>query len=260
MENEKEINLFCTPWDLPEVDQPTNPIVMNVSVVSARAVIKKKSAVRISKSIPKAQPIVAPPESLPDYHEFSNFIKTKSRALELGHNVIFFADINDEHHFMYSIECVWFAAAGKTEISILVVKLNNDLAGRLVNWDKLSEIVVEDLTPPPEEGEKKQSIASMQAASMAERRQKAVEIMNDEAAMDFAGPAYRRQPEETITTVTVWKRYAPLLLSLNSLLFTIDHQFEQIGRTTPVDATVVSDICKRVLEEHSVDREEESQP
>lgn len=87
---------------------------------------------------------------------------------------------------------------------------------------------------------------------MIEKRQKAIDIMNDAASLDFSGPVYRQRPDESVCQVTVWKRYTPLLLSLNSLMFTIDNQFLQIGRTILICEEIVSDICKRVLEEHTI--------
>ena len=41
-----------------------------------------------------------------------------------------------------------------------------------------------------------------------------------------------------------WKDYVPLLLSLNSIIFTINNQFLQIGGKKPIDENVVSMICK----------------
>lgn len=75
--------------------------------------------------------------------------------------------------------------------------------------------------------------------------------MAEEVEMDFTGPVYRKQPDETVGQITVWKRYIPLLLSLNSLIFTIDHQFLQIKRTIPIDEEIVTEICQKVLEAHS---------
>ena len=79
--------------------------------------------------------------------------------------------------------------------------------------------------------------------------------MVEEVEMDFAGPVYRRHPEDTVGQITVWKRYIPLLLSLNSLIFTIDHQFLQIKRTIPINEDIVTEICQKVLEAHSQDED-----
>lgn len=128
----------------------------------------------------------------------------------------------------------------KNEISMLVVTLHADLVKSSISWEKLSPAVIGDLTPLPE-GTNKQSIALMQTVS-SERRHHANDLINEEEGMDFAGPIYRRNQNETVCTLTVWKRYAPLLLSPNSLLFTIDNQFRQIGRTTSVDEKVVTEI------------------
>lgn len=177
-------------------------------------------------------------------------IKTSYHTLEQNQNVIYFADLEDEYRFIFSINSLWAIISGRIEITLLEVSLNNDLSSRLVHWDKVSEEVINDITPPPSPTAKKQSIASMQAVSSADRRHKAIELFNEEASMDFAGLVYKRDEQETVCTVTVWKRYAPLLLSINSLSFTIENQFWQIGRTKPLNQEVVSIICQRVLEEH----------
>lgn len=39
-------------------------------------------------------------------------------------------------------------------------------------------------------------------------------------------------------------------------MFTIDHQFLDKGRTIPLDEKIVTDICVKVLEEHTL-REDE---
>ena len=64
--------------------------------------------------------------------------------------------------------------------------------------------------------------------------------MIDEAEMNFTGPVYRIQLEVTVGQITVWKRYFPLLLSLNSLIFTIDHQFFQKMQTVPIDEEIIT--------------------
>lgn len=140
-------NLFCIPWDVPASEPPTNPVVMNVSAVVGREVLKKLSAVRIPANISKSQPIVVNPPSLEDYHTFSVFIKTSCRTLEQNQNVIYFADLEDEHRFIFSINCLWAIISGRTEITLLAVSLNNDLSSRLVHWDKVSEEVINDMTP-----------------------------------------------------------------------------------------------------------------
>ena len=140
----------------------------------------------------------------------------------------------------------------KSEVSILIVTLNNDLTSRLVGWDIVSPVIKEDLNPPPTPSEKMQSIESMQATCAVERRQRSVEILSEEESMNFAGPIYKRNESESFCKVTIWKRYSTLLLSLNSLMHTIDHQFLDIGRTIPLDEKIVTDICIKVLEEHSL--------
>ncbi len=254
--NEQVTNVFCTPWNIPMCQAPTGPVVMNVTVVAARAVLKKLSAVRIPTSLGKSEPVVVQPQSLIDYKTFSTFIKATCKLLDVNQNVIYFSDIDDEHKFLYGIGCFYAALHGKTEIVVLAITLNNDLTNRMVKWEKVSPEVISDLKPPPDPNAKKQSIASMHAISAAERRHKAVEILNEEASMDFRGPILKRTNEETVSSITVWKRYVPLLLSLNSLMFTIDNQFLQIERTVPIDESIVTEICQRVLKEHSVDDDE----
>lgn len=252
-EKEKVTHLFCHPWDVdPDLPKPSNPVMFNVSNVCARAVLKKQSAVRIPMSIPKPQPIMVSPDVLDDYHTFSVFIKTSARSLDVSQNVIYFTDVDDEQRFIYDIKCVWEAIKEKSEITFLVITLNNDLACRLVTWEIVSEVVKSDLIPP-DPSSKKQSIASIQAASLVERRNRAVEIMSQEMEMDFAGPVYRRNCDDIVSSITVWKRYIPLFLSLNSLLYTIDNQFLQIGRTIPIEEEIVKEICTKVLEHHSTE-------
>lgn len=257
MNKSETTHLYCVPWEVPESTKPLHPTVINVVVVTARAVLKKESAIRIPSVLPKPEPIVVPPESLDDYKTFSIFIKTSSKVLELKQNAIFFADVMDEHKFLYDISCVWAALSGQTEITMVAVTLNNDLVMRLVKWDKVSEDVKAELIPPPSETEKRQSIESMQTLSSIERRHKAVEIFNEEASLDFNGPYFKKNNDEQVCCLTVWRRYSPLLLSLNSLLFTIDNQFCQIGRTIPVDEKIVAQICTQILEAHTVENSSE---
>lgn len=242
--------VYCLSWEVPAVDPPTEPITVHVSVVCARCVLKKQSAIRIPNTLSRTQPILTMPNRLASYVEFSTFIKSNTRMLEDTQNVIYFSDFNDEQQFIFSIQCLWAVMAKKSDVSILAVTLNADLAKRLVSWEKVSESVIQDLTPPSNENSKRPSIASLQATSLRERRQKAVEIMAEEAEMDFSGPIYRRQQDESVGKITVWRRYILLLLSLNSLMFTIDHQFLDINRTTPIDEAIVTEICKKVLETH----------
>lgn len=71
-----------------------------------------------------------------------------------------------------------------------------------------------------------------------QRRHKTVEILNEESSMEFSDPIFKRNPGENVFSITVWKRYVPLLLVLSSLIFTIDNQFFQIGRTIPIEEKV----------------------
>lgn len=246
-------SLYCSYWEPPESQAPTSPVVINVSVVASRAVLKKASAIRIPTSIGHSQSIVADIESLSEYSKFSTFMKASCRALNPKQNTVFFRDFDDEHKFIHNIQCLWAICALSNEVTILAVTLHNDLTCRLVKWDKVSPDVVNDLTPPPSPDAKKQTISSMQAINSAERRQRAVEILNEESSMEFSGPIFKRNQDDPVCSITVWKRYVPLLLSLNSLIFTIDHQFLQIGRTIPIDEKLVTQLCSKILEEHIVD-------
>lgn len=250
MKRKDAIELSCSPWEVPKAPPPTNPVVVNISVVRCCAVLKNKAIVRIKSILPKPESIVIQPEALVDYHTFSVNVKSITKSLDVDQNVLYFSDLFDEHRFLFDIQCVWAAMFQKNEISMVAVTLHADLVKRSISWKKLSPAVIGDLAPLPEEPNK-QSIASMQAVSSVERRHHAIDLINEEEGMDFAGPIYRRNQNETVCTLTVWKRYAPLLLSLNSLLFTIDNQFRQIGRTTPVDEKVVTEICSKILEVHS---------
>lgn len=238
------------------MDPPTSPVIIKVVVSVARAVLKKLSAIRIPQSLGKPQSIITQPESMTDYRAFYVFIKTSCQALEANQNVVYFADYEEEHKFIFDIPCLWAICSGKTEITLVAVTLNSDLACRLVRWEKVSAEVTEDLIPPPPPTAKKQSIASMQASNIVESRHRAIEILNEESSMNFNGPIFQRNNDDPVISITIWKRYAPLLLSLNSLIFTIDNQIMQIGRTTPVDEKIVSKICKQILEEHSIDKED----
>lgn len=77
---------------------------------------------------------------------------------------------------------------------ILIVTLNNDLTVRLVGWDIVSSAIREDLNPPPTPSEKMQSIESMQATCSVER---SVEILSEEENINFSGPIYKRNENET---------------------------------------------------------------
>lgn len=257
--NQKDyLELLCAPWDPPEdISLPTSPIIAKISVTSCRAVLKKNSSVRIKSLLPKPESIVIRPESMSDYHTLSVFIKSSIKSLGINQNVIYFSDVDEEHKYMFDIECFYAAMRGKKEISMVAVTLHSDLVKRMLTWERMSQAVQNDLVPPPEITARKQSIESMQAVSSVERRHKVIEIMNDEDSMDFSGPVYRKNPDDPVCTLTVWKRYATLLLALNSLLFTIDNQFNQIGRTTQVDENIVSEICRKILEDHTVQNDSE---
>lgn len=254
--NEDAINLTCLLWDVPEADPPTSPVILNILVVPARAVLKKASAIRIPSHFSKPQSIILKPETVSNYHDFSMLIKSSIRSLDVKQNAIFFSDFEDEHKFIYSLNCLWAICYQKTEITVMAVTLYNDLTSRLVKWEKVSEDVVNDLIPPPSPDAKKQSIASMQTISETERRHRSIEIFDQENGMDFAGPIHKKNEEEIVATITVWKRYIPLLLSLNSVMFTIDNHFKKIGRTFEVNENLVSDICLKVLEEHTISIDE----
>ena len=58
--------------------------------------------------------------------------------------------------------------------------INNDLAGRMIPWEKVSQTVIEDLIPPPPPDAKKQSIASMEAINNAEHLSKVSNIFDKE--------------------------------------------------------------------------------
>lgn len=247
------ISLYCSNWDVPECELPRNPIIVKLSVAAARAVLKKQSAIRIPSSLSKIQNIVVKQDVMRTYSEFSLFIKTASKFLDVSQNVIFFSDVDDQHKFIHNINCLWAAAMHNEEISVLAVTLNDDLSCRMVRWEKVSEEVFNDLKPPQEIGEKSQSISSIQPTNSATRKHKAIELFNEEAEIEFSGPVFKKNNDDCVCSITVWKRYVPLLLSLNSLLFTIDNQFKQIMRTTPVDEKIVEEICRKVLEEHSIE-------
>lgn len=249
------IHLYTLPWEVPTVPQPTSSIVLNVSTAVCRAVLKKNSAVRIPSVLSKPESIIVKPEALIDYHTFSTYIKTAAKCLDIKQNVIFFSDFEDEHKFLFDISCIWAIMHEKTEVNMVAISLNADLTSRLVTWKIISPDVTEDLIPPLEQNTKKQSIASLQATSSFKRKHKAIEIFNEEDTMDFCGPLLRRSENEVIMKITVWKRYVPLLCALNSLFFTIDNQFLQINRTIPLNEDIVSDICRKILEDHSINEE-----
>lgn len=146
------------------------------------------------------------PNTLASYVEFSTFIKSNTRMLEDTQNVFYFSDFNDELQFIFSIQCLWAVMAGKSDVSILAVTLNTDLAKRHFHGMKVSKSVIHNLTPPSNENSKRPSIASLQATSLRERRQKSVEIMAKEAGMDFSGLIYSRQQDDSVGKIIVWKR------------------------------------------------------
>lgn len=143
----------------------------------------------------------------------------------------------------------------KTEANMDAVTLNTDLSGRLVTWNIISPVVINDLCPPEGPASKKQTIASLQATSSAKRKHRAIEIYNKEESMDFACPAFKRNENDVVCKITVWKKYVPLLFVPNSLIFTIKKQFLQVNRTNPKKEDIVREICKRVLEEHTINNE-----
>ena len=135
-EKESTSMLYYVPWDVPELDPPSDPITINVTVVYARYVLKKQSAVRIPCSFQSAQPIITTLDKFQDYVEFSTFIKNNARLLNGCQNVIYFADFNDEQQFNHSAQALWAVLAEKSEVDILAVTLNTDLAKKISNMGK----------------------------------------------------------------------------------------------------------------------------
>ena len=245
-------HLYTIPWEVPNVPQPQTDVIIHVSIAVAQAVLKKNTAIRIPGVLSNAEPIIIKPEALIDYHTFSNYVKSTAKSLDIRQNVIFFGDFEEEHRFLFDISCVWAIMFNRTEVNMVAVTLNTDLSGRLVTWNIISPVVINDLHPPEDPASKRQTIASLQAASSTKRKHRAIEIYNEEESMDFAGPIFKRNENDVVCKITVWKRYVPLLFALNSLIFTIDNQFLQINRTNPINEDIVREICKRVLEEHSI--------
>lgn len=63
-------------------------------------------------------------------------------------------------------------------------------------------------------------------------------------------PINEQTNEYPITKITVWKRYAPLLCSINNICFSIDEHFNNISRTTTLKEDVVKEICTDILSKH----------
>lgn len=61
--------------------------------------------------------------------------------------------------------------------------------------------------------------------------------------------------EYPLTKITVWKRYAPLLCSINNICFSIDEHFRNISRTTTLDEDIVKDVCTDILSKHQKEDE-----
>lgn len=59
--------------------------------------------------------------------------------------------------------------------------------------------------------------------------------------------------ENPLTKITVWKRYAPMLYSINNICFSIDEQFNNISRTVPLDEGIVKEVCTDILNKHKDD-------
>ena len=75
------ISLDCKFWNVLQVSQPTEPIIINVSIVPARVVIKKDTTIRIPSPLPKSETIVVDEKHLMDYYGFTNYIKEKANGL-----------------------------------------------------------------------------------------------------------------------------------------------------------------------------------
>lgn len=58
--------------------------------------------------------------------------------LEDTQNIFYFSDFNDEQQFIFSIQCLWAVMAGKSDVSILAVTLNADLAKYMEKKDVLN--------------------------------------------------------------------------------------------------------------------------
>lgn len=250
----EEVNyLICAPWDVPECQPPTSRVMVNISAVVARAVLKKASSIRIPRNVSKPQSIDVDPKNFESYEAFSAFIHTATRVIEKDQNVIFFADYQDESKFIYDITCLWAIISQVDEISILAVSLNTDLTSRIIKWDIVSEVVINDLSPRQQQPPNSVSIASIQSMSQNERRHQSISIFDEDSEMNFSGPICLREKEEIIMKISVWKKYAPILLSLNSIMYTIDTHFKRIGRTHEINEDIVSEICLKILDEHTVD-------
>ena len=241
-------SLDCKFWDVPHVSKPTESKIINVCVVPARVVIKKDSIIKIPSTLPKSEVIIVEEEHFSTYFGFSLFIKQNTKGVGITKNVLFFADILDEVKFLYNIQCVWAAFAEKDEIDMIVVTLNDSLILRMKKLDNADCEAIRNFDPPLQDPPKeKSSIKRMKQKHEMDKKRREIEIFENQENMMFAGPIYKRNAEDTICNVTIWKRYSTLLLSLNSLLFTIDNQFAQINRTHPVDEEIVTEICTKVI-------------
>jgi hypothetical protein len=54
-----------------------------------------------------------------------------------------------------------------------------------------------------------------------------------------------------LVPVPVWEEYAPLMLSLNSMMYTMQKHLVPRGRYNPVDQDLVLEVCKKVMRAHS---------
>ena len=85
---------------------------------------------------------------------------------------------------------------------MVAISLNNDLTNRLFGCEKESTKVIHDLHSSPDDGSKKQSIASLQAASSAKRKHLAIEFLDKEESMDFTGSIFKKNEKDTICKIS----------------------------------------------------------
>ena len=140
---------------------------------------------------------------------------------------------------------------------MVVARTNADIINRLSDWEQVSAEVQEFITGGKEtDAPKAVSIKNEVTKALQEKRGRNLVMHEKAAELDFAGPIYFKKDDDMLRDITVWKRYAPLFISLNSILFTIDEHYKNIGRSTPVDQEVVREICMNVLKAHSTEEPE----
>ena len=221
---------------------------------------KKERSLPISLKTMQEITKVITTECLQSMEDFYTWLiednETKSKVILFANISTGSGLVSDHEHFAA------YVADGINEF--LYVYINQDNLDRCLNPTSILPENLSKFLRNTHVGE--ETVADLMRAKEEEDMKTAVEIGRRANELDVEGvPSSDDEPSEddpiaydnVVTDITVWKRYATFLSSLNSVMFAIDNHFSNIGRTRSIDQNLIKKIVLTILEEHSLDANEQ---